>query len=95
MSMHVAIEPPVLWPDADLQARRQRTRSIGKSIRRGARALGGSVRPICEMLGAWLVRRRLTRDLQILDDRMLADIGVTRSDIAALVRHDLRSRLHL
>jgi uncharacterized protein YjiS (DUF1127 family) len=42
----------------------------------------GIVRPI----QGWLMRRGAERHLRALDDRMLADIGITRGDIAAVVR---------
>ena len=44
----------------------------------------------------WLIRRHMTRDLHALDDRTLADIGVSRSDIEALVNEagGFRNRRH-
>lgn len=36
----------------------------------------------------WIDRRAAARTLSRFDDRMLKDIGITRSDIAAAVRGD-------
>ena len=42
------------------------------------------------MFGIWLVRRHVMRELQMLDDRMLADIGIGRSEISALAHRAVR-----
>jgi uncharacterized protein YjiS (DUF1127 family) len=42
----------------------------------------GIVRPI----QGWSMRREAERDLRSLDDRLLADIGIARGDIATVVR---------
>ncbi|MDZ4738270.1 MAG: DUF1127 domain-containing protein [Rhodospirillaceae bacterium] len=42
----------------------------------------GIVRPV----QGWLMRRGAERHLRALDDRMLADIGIMRGDITAIVR---------
>jgi uncharacterized protein YjiS (DUF1127 family) len=68
-----------------LHTPRPRRRAVGPTIRGGAGRLAASTRRHYRSFAAWLVRRHLTRNLQSLDDRMLADIGVSRSDIVALV----------
>lgn len=70
---------------AQLQAPGQRHRAVGRTIRGGAGRLAASARRRYRVFATWLVRRHLTRDLQSLDDRALADIGISRSDIVALV----------
>jgi uncharacterized protein YjiS (DUF1127 family) len=87
MNMHFDLEPPPLSTDAYLQARSRRGRTFGKSIRRGVGWIAGSMRRAWETAGIWLVRRHVMRELQMLDDHMLADIGVGRSEIERTVRH--------
>jgi uncharacterized protein YjiS (DUF1127 family) len=101
MNMHFDPERP--FPSrAHLQTRSSRHRAVGKTIRDVAGQLAASMRRLAGAFAAWLVRRHLTQDLHALDDRMLADIGISRSDIAAIVndaggyrlRGDDRSREH-
>ena len=47
-------------------------------------AAGGRWRPLAK-LDAWQKRRRAIRDLEALDDRQLADIGLSRAQIRPLV----------
>lgn len=41
------------------------------------------LRAACAVVGRWLARDRQRRDLGELDDRLLADIGVTRAEAGA------------
>jgi len=69
---------------AQVQAPSQHHRAVDRTIG-GTGRLAASTRRHYRSFAAWLVRRHLTRDLQSLDDRMLADIGISRSDIVAIV----------
>ena len=90
MNVHFDLEPP-LFSDAYLQARsgRRRSRTFGKSIYVVHR-IAGSMRRVWMMFGIWLVHRHVMRELQMLDDRMLADIGIGRSEISALAHRAVR-----
>ncbi len=52
--------------------------------RRFGAAAGGRWGPLAK-LDAWQKRRRAIRDLEALDDRLLADIGVSRAQLRPLV----------
>ena len=84
MNMHVDPERSFSVA-AHVQAPSLRHRAAGRTIRGGAGRLAASTRRRYRSFAAWLVRRHLTRDLESLDDRMLADIGISRSDIVAIV----------
>jgi uncharacterized protein YjiS (DUF1127 family) len=55
-------------------------------------ALPSLGREVAARLGRWRERRAATRALLLLDDRMLKDIGITRSEVRAAVNGTLRSR---
>jgi uncharacterized protein YjiS (DUF1127 family) len=48
----------------------------------GRPSLAGRLLTILELVETWLTRRRQRLDLAELDDRLLADIGLTRADVA-------------
>ena len=57
-------------------------------LRRYREALARAVRHVSE---EWIVKRAIA-ELQGLDDHMLRDIGLTRSEIESCVRHGQRNR---
>ena len=57
-------------------------------LRRYREALARAVRRVSH---EWIVKRAIA-ELQGLDDHMLRDIGLTRSEIESYVRHGQRSR---
>ena len=57
-------------------------------LRRYREALVRAFRHVSE---EWIVKRAIA-ELQGLDDHMLQDIGLTRSEIESYVRHGQRSR---
>jgi uncharacterized protein YjiS (DUF1127 family) len=56
-----------------------------------AKAGNGVFASLDRRIGAWLERRRTVRKLSRLDDRLLADIGLTRADIPEAVRSGISS----
>jgi uncharacterized protein YjiS (DUF1127 family) len=57
-------------------------------LRRYREGLARAVRHVSE---EWIVKRAIA-ELQGLDDHMLQDIGLTRSEIESCVRHGQRNR---
>jgi uncharacterized protein YjiS (DUF1127 family) len=60
-------------------------RNAGRSCRSVSRSLARAIR---NRLNAWVARRAI-ESLRALDDRMLADIGMHRSQIEYVVRRHL------
>jgi uncharacterized protein YjiS (DUF1127 family) len=55
--------------------------------REGASGLGARIHAgVAALLTRWRIRKA-ARDLERLDDRMLRDIGVSRTEIGHVVRH--------
>jgi uncharacterized protein YjiS (DUF1127 family) len=75
------------------EARQRQAETMAWLIERAAHAVMGAV-------AAWIVkpvaaaqrRARLSRELSALDDHMLADIGLTRSDIGSVVNRTYEGR---
>ena len=67
-------------------------RSIMHAFARRLRVLPSRGIPLVRDLATKWVLRRAMRELHRLDDRTLADIGVTRGEIESAVRHGLPTR---
>lgn len=63
------------------------SRHVGSALAPLGHAVAGLWR---RSLGWWVARQRLTATLEQLSDRELQDIGVSRSDIPAIVRGTYR-----
>ncbi len=67
-------------------------RGVMHAFARGLRVLPSRGIPLVRDLATKWVLRRAMRELHRLDDRTLADIGVTRGEIESAVRHGLPTR---
>ena len=67
-------------------------RGVMHAFARGLRALRLRGIPLVRDLATKWVLRRAMRELHRLDDRTLADIGLTRGEIESAVRHGLPTR---
>jgi uncharacterized protein YjiS (DUF1127 family) len=65
-----------------LAAIRARDEALAAFLRRAFRAVGTAAAAIVETLATWPQRRRVYDDLRSLTDRELADIGLSRGEIA-------------
>lgn len=87
---------PVDWRAVDeaiAQARRLRAEAFAEHASRAARALSGWVRWLIGAAPRMRRRRADTHALMRLDDRLLADIGLRRSDIKAAIYGDVPLRV--
>ena len=67
-------------------------RGVMRAFARGLSVLPArGIRLLCDLATKRLLRRAI-RELHRLDDRTLADMGVTRGEIESAVRHGLRTR---
>jgi uncharacterized protein YjiS (DUF1127 family) len=70
---------------------------IGRSRRAHRRTsglaswFGARLRRLTNELARWRRLKRDLHELRSLDDRMLADIGITRCDVERVVRHGRRA----
>jgi len=62
------------------------------AVGRVARVAGTAVQAALQAVTAWRDRRAALREILLLDDRMLRDIGLTRADAWAAVDGTLGSR---
>ena len=60
-------------------------RVAGRSAQRLSTAVARMASALAGGLKVWMERRTATRELMALDDRMLRDIGISRSDIPEIV----------
>jgi len=66
--------------------------TVGRALLAAGAALTKAVRAAPEAVRAWRNRHAALRQLLLLDERMLSDIGLSRSDIWAAVDGTLRDR---
>jgi uncharacterized protein YjiS (DUF1127 family) len=72
--------------------RGQRDAVIGGAILRGVKGLASLVARAAFAVTEWYKSKLASQELMSLDDRLLADIGISRSDIEAAVRGELRAQ---
>lgn len=87
---------PVDWNAVDeaiARAHRLRAEAFAEHASRAARALAGWLRRLIGAVPRTRRRRADTHALMRLDDRLLADIGLRRSDIKAAVYGDVPLRV--
>lgn len=65
-----------------LEARRMRSLALAALIADGIVAIGSGVKTLTARLKGWHERRMTLNELDGLDDRTLADIGLSRGEIA-------------
>jgi uncharacterized protein YjiS (DUF1127 family) len=75
-----------------LAAIRARDEALAAMLRRAFRGLRTGIAAIVETLATWPQRRRVYEDLRSLTDRELADIGLTRGDIARVFEPDFAAK---
>ncbi len=76
-------------PDNSLQnpaeivaaAQRLRSEAVGKYLGRAARYVSQKLAPATRTVGQYFARRREVTELMALNDRELADIGLSRGDL--------------
>ena len=68
------------------EARRMQSEVLGRMVRMaGARVASALRAGLIAPVVRWTRRRRTINELRELDDRMLADIGITRGDISLVI----------
>lgn len=94
----VRFERNTLWEEAtpsleafyEAQARAMRAKFFADTISAGAGGMAAGLRALAAKLRAWQHKRVAYDELMALDDRMLKDIGISRTEIAAAVEGDFR-----
>lgn len=71
--------------EIEARARAMRAEAFGQGLRSVGGFVAGAVRSATESLARWGRQRRAYDELMALDDRQLRDMGLSRSDIAAVV----------
>lgn len=70
--------------EVELMARKMRNQMLFESIATLARPTGRALAWLASPLTAWWTRTQVYDELMGMDDRMLDDIGISRSDIPAV-----------
>jgi uncharacterized protein YjiS (DUF1127 family) len=86
---------PVEWKSVDeaiMRARRLRAEALAEHTGHAVRALAGWAARLLGRIRQARRRRAETHALMMLDDRLLADIGLKRSDVTAAVYGDVPLR---
>lgn len=66
---------------------------LGNVVYTAASLLGKSLKKLAYAVEAWRQRRATYGELSALDDRLLADIGIQRSDISAIADASVGQRV--
>jgi len=86
VTLYAVFAPYAANRPAHLEARARRAQAIGQAVARGTRAVGRLLR---EAYAAWQARRaarEVYESLSQLDDRMLHDLGIDRSELTSVAR---------
>jgi uncharacterized protein YjiS (DUF1127 family) len=73
------------FADYEAEARRRRDQAIAAAVRAAGRALGRLLLRLVDAVGQWRRRRSLAAELGAMTDHELADIGLSRCQIDAVV----------
>ena len=86
--------------EMELMARHYRAVALGEAIARLIVGIATGMRRLAAAYGRWDERQQTIADLERLDDRCLADIGIAREEIVSFAaghqaRHDADEHLYL
>ncbi len=86
--------------EMELMARHYRAVALGKALAKLLLGVAAGVRQLARAYSRWDERQQTIADLERLDDRCLADIGVAREEIVSFAaghqaRHDADEHLYL
>jgi uncharacterized protein YjiS (DUF1127 family) len=81
-----------IWHDIRILERQARRRAPGPALAALAIRLAGIVARVANAITQELQIRRDTRELMLMSDDMLKDIGITRAEIASIVRYGREGR---
>jgi len=73
-----------------IEAQRLRDAAFAKRVKRGLGFLGRAMAALAQAVVAWPERRAAYQRLHDLNDRELADIGLTRGEISRVFEPDFR-----
>jgi uncharacterized protein YjiS (DUF1127 family) len=86
VTLYAAFAPYAGNRDAHLEVRARRSRAIGDAVADGLRAFGRLLRDAYAAWQAWRAAREVYESLSELDDRMLHDLGIDRSELSSVAR---------